>query len=77
MTDEKIGMTVPPPVCGVKTPLGDPNSTEKHEDVIRTKVFAAMNDESRPLEDRRSAETLFSQMYPKENLQANSASTGE
>jgi hypothetical protein len=64
MSDEELGYTVPPPVCGVRTPMGDPNSTEPHTDLIRTKLLAAMKDESRSFEDRQSAERLFNQMYP-------------
>jgi len=67
MTDEEIGYSCPPPVCGVKTPLGDPNETcdtMPHIDVIHTKLLAAMKDESLPLEDRQAAEKAFKQMYP-------------
>jgi hypothetical protein len=64
MQDEEIGLSVPPPVSGVRTPLGDPNSVEPHTDVIRTKLLAAMKNENLSFEDRQSAERLFNQMYP-------------
>jgi hypothetical protein len=67
MSEDEIGFSVPPPVVGVRTPMGDPNFTVAelpHIDLIRTKLLEAMNNENLPLEERKSAERAFNQMYP-------------
>jgi hypothetical protein len=51
-------------ILGLEPVMGDPNSVEPHQDVIRATLLAKMKDESLPLEDRQSAERLFNQLYP-------------